>query len=211
MKNRARTCKSASCVLSIDHWSDSSEPRGSWCLLHDPDFKRDRTHEMFVCVCVWLRFLFLCLKTISSKIPLCRTTAVMWGPNPIFFPPPFFFSIPGDCEVPLFKVGHASKFWERATTMSALLSSFHLLWLWTAISSIWTPVILTFKVSFSSRHFLWTLSTHIYLSLLVCLPGYELSRSRSEQARDIKLRRFLSGWENIFTFSYNRAMTTQSF
>ena len=121
-----------------------------------------------VCVCDW-GFLF-CLKTISSKIPLCRTTAVMWGPNPIFFPFFLFFSIPGDCEVPLFKVGHASKFWERATTMSVLLSSFHLLWLWTAISSIWTPVILTFKVSFSrSRHFLWTLSTHVYLFyLFVC-------------------------------------------
>lgn len=132
------------------------------------------TRDVCVCVCVTEVSFFFSLKTISSKIPLCRTTAVMWGPNPIFFPPPFFFSIPGDCEVPLFKVGHASKFWERATTMSALLSSFHLLWLWTAISSIWTPVILTFKVSFSrSRHFLWTLSTHIYLSLLVCLPGYD--------------------------------------
>lgn len=171
----------------------------------------EHTRCLCVCVCDWGFFFYvlkLFLQRSLSAVPQLWCGALI----PFSFPPPFFFSIPGDCEVPLFKVGHTSKFWERATTMSALLSSFHLLWLWTAISSIWTPVILTFKVSFSrSRHFLWTLSTHIYLSLLVCLPGYELSRSRSEQARDIKLRRFLSGWENIFTFSYNRAMTTQSF
>ena len=131
------------------------------------------TRDVCVCVCVCVcvtevsfSVLKLFLQRSLSAVPQLWCGALI----PFSFPFFLFFSIPGDCEVPLFKVGHASKFWERATTMSVLLSSFHLLWLWTAISSIWTPVILTFKVSFSrSRHFLWTLSTHVYLFyLFVC-------------------------------------------